>query len=125
MEKSNLENSLTINNTSNTIIEVIEESENEGNLITLIRKKPSDPLIKINEVIEKNDSLIIKQINKNTNFTYNIPESCSLSQREFLLNANNPQYKNNNGTRFKDDHTGNTLNTYESLAGNFFVFLKF
>lgn len=103
------------------MIEIIEESENEGNLITSNAQKSNDSIIKINDGFVRQDNSIKKNINKNNNLTFYIPESCSLSQNEFLLNNNNQVYKNFNGIKFKDDHTGNTLNTYESLDGKFFI----
>jgi len=104
------------------MIEVIEESENEGNILN----NPNNNLgLKINGNLPINNEPDFYEANINCNGNlnnlciFNIPESCSLSQRELLLNANNPQYRNNNinGMRFKDYHTGTTLNTYGSLVG--------
>lgn len=120
---------MNINTTRNTRIEVIEESENEGtNIIKSNGKKANDSVHKINEKFNKSEIDFKKNWkngNKNQNCNFNIPESCSLSQTEFLLNANNPQYRNTNGIRFKEEHTGNTLNTYESLVGNFLYYFLF
>ncbi len=124
IEKPIPENNLNLNfDPYKTNFEDIKESQNEwkkiiinknGQNSSIIIKKYEDNLSE-----DKNNKKIIS-----TNLNFNIPESCSLSQRELLLNTNNNYNKSSNG-RFKDFHTGNTLNTFESLVGKFFKFCNF